>query len=137
MLKASFKKKITTGNGPVELNIKLSVPAGELTSLFGASGAGKTTILRILAGLTNPEEGFIAMDGQVWFDSDRKINRLPQQRSVGFVFQEYNLFPNMTLRENLQFALGPSQDHRLCFLSNFLPPSSAWWQEINPRYPPN
>lgn len=113
MIEAKFKKKITTGNGGVVLDIKLSLQTGEFASLFGASGAGKTTILRILAGLTQPEEGFIAIDGQVWFDSFRKINILPQQRSVGFVFQEYNLFPNMTLRENLQFVLDKNQDRQL------------------------
>ncbi|MEI7998317.1 MAG: ATP-binding cassette domain-containing protein [Candidatus Omnitrophota bacterium] len=110
MIEARFKKRITTGNGPVVLDINLSLGSGEFTSLFGASGAGKTTILRILAGLTNPDEGRIVVDEQVWFDSACKINIPPQRRSVGFVFQEYNLFPNMTLKENLQFALDSSQD---------------------------
>jgi molybdate transport system ATP-binding protein len=110
MIEARFKKKITTGNGPVVLDIQLSLPASELTSLFGPSGAGKTTILRILAGLTQPEEGLISVDGQIWFDSARHINVPPQKRSVGYVFQEYNLFPNMNLRQNLEFALGQNPD---------------------------
>ena len=110
MIEARFKKKITTGDGPVVLDIDLALQPGQFTSLFGPSGAGKTTILRILAGLTDPEEGCISVDGQLWFDSARKINVLPQKRSVGLVFQEYNLFPNMDLRQNLQFALGHNQD---------------------------
>lgn len=109
MIEARFKKHITTGNGPIVLDINLSLPLGEFMSFFGASGSGKTTLLRILAGLTNPHEGYIAVDGEVWFDSNAHINRLPQQRSVGFVFQEYNLFPHMTLRDNLQFALEATQ----------------------------
>ena len=109
MIEARFKKKIITGNGPVLLDINLSLQGGEFVSLFGASGAGKTTILRILAGLSKAEEGFIAVDGEVWFDSARKINVPAQKRSVGFLFQEYNLFPNMDLRQNLQFALRPGQ----------------------------
>ncbi len=113
MIEVRFKKNITTGNGPIVLDIDLSLQRGEFASLFGASGSGKTTILRILAGLTNPDEGFIAVDGQVWFNSADKINVLPQHRSVGFVFQEYNLFPNMTLRENLQFALDPHPNKAL------------------------
>ncbi len=105
MIDAHFKKHITTGNGNVVLDIQLSVNKGEFLALFGASGAGKSTILRIIAGLTQPDEGCIKVDDISWFDSKAKQNIEPQHRSVGFVFQEYNLFPHMTLRENLQFAL--------------------------------
>ncbi len=112
MIQATFKKKITTGDGPTVLDINLSVSIGEFTSLFGASGSGKTTILRILAGLSDPDEGHIVVDNQIWFDSKKKINLPPQQRSVGFVFQEYNLFPHMTLKENLQFALSDTTNEK-------------------------
>jgi molybdate transport system ATP-binding protein len=71
---------------------------------LGKSGAGKTTFLRILAGLTDPQEGYIEVDGEIWFDSRQKINRQVRQRKIGFVFQENNLFPHMTVRENLEYA---------------------------------
>ena len=82
----------------------LEIAENELLCLFGHSGAGKTTLLRILAGLFNPDRGFISFNGQVWYDSAKKINLSPQQRNVGYMFQDYALFPNMTVRKNIEFA---------------------------------
>ncbi len=113
MVQFNLKKKITTGNGPVLLDINVSLGVGEFVSIFGASGAGKSTILRMLAGLAVPDAGSISVDDAVWFDSTRNINVLPQRRSIGFVFQEYNLFPHMTLRENLQFAFDGKEDSQV------------------------
>lgn len=109
MIDAQFTKNITTSHGKICLDIKLTIQQGEFVSLFGPSGSGKTTILRILAGLANPQEGKIIIDKNVWFDHQENIQVPTQQRSIGFVFQEYNLFPHMTLRENLLFALEPHQ----------------------------
>ena len=83
---------------------------GEIICLLGPSGIGKTTILRILGGLINPDEGKIIVNGTTWHDSSRKINLKPQKRKVGFVFQDYALFPNMTVKENLLFALNKGQN---------------------------
>ncbi|DAB40069.1 MAG TPA: molybdenum ABC transporter ATP-binding protein [Sulfurovum sp. UBA12169] len=88
---------------PLEINTKLN--HGELTVLFGKSGAGKSTILKMIAGLLEPTGGKIVIGDEVWYDSSKKINLPPQKRKVGFVFQDYALFPNMSVRQNLLYAL--------------------------------
>ncbi|MBF0571064.1 MAG: ATP-binding cassette domain-containing protein [Candidatus Omnitrophica bacterium] len=105
-MKLRFKKEMQTPRGKELLDLDLSIPSGEFITVFGESGAGKTTFLRILAGLTQPQEGFIEVDGEIWFDSLNRINRPVQQRKIGVVFQENNLFPHMTVRENLEYSCG-------------------------------
>ena len=89
------------------LSLQTALDSGAFVALFGSSGSGKTTLLRVLAGLTKPDAGRIVVDGEVWFDSHQRINLPPQQRSIGFMFQDYVLFPNLTVRENVGYALGP------------------------------
>ena len=86
------------------LNVNLSA-GNETLALLGASGAGKTMTLQCLAGLVKPDRGYIALDGHVWFDSDKHIFLPPQERGVGLLFQNYALFPNMTVRQNLLCGL--------------------------------
>ena len=105
MIQIAVQKKLRGAGGPLALNIALTIPNGAITALTGASGAGKTSVLKMIAGLLSPDEGSIQVDEQMWFDRQRKINRPPQQRPVGYVFQEYALFPNMTVRQNLLYAL--------------------------------
>lgn len=100
-----LKKTLMAPEGPFDLNIDVEVGDGECVSLFGRSGCGKTSILRMIAGLQAPQEGLVKVDGEVWFDSSAGIDLPPQKRAAGFVFQEYSLFPNMTVEENLKFAL--------------------------------
>ncbi|HED9603324.1 TPA: ATP-binding cassette domain-containing protein [Acinetobacter baumannii] len=73
--------------------------------LFGASGSGKTSILHAIAGLNTPHSGLIKIQGQTWFDSDQKINLSTQKRHVGLVFQDAQLFPHKTVKQNLLFGL--------------------------------
>jgi len=73
--------------------------------LFGASGSGKTSILHAIAGLNTPRSGLIKIQGQTWFDSDQKINLSTQKRHVGLVFQDAQLFPHKTVKQNLLFGL--------------------------------
>jgi molybdate transport system ATP-binding protein len=82
----------------------------EIVGLFGKSGVGKTTLLRCIAGLTNPDQGLIEINGEAWFDGNKNINLIPQKRDVGFVFQDFALFPFMTVVENLEFALKNPKD---------------------------
>lgn len=110
MIRIRFKKQLLTSNGPLLLDVDFEFSSGAFVSLFGESGSGKTTILRMIAGLTEPLEGFIQVEDEVWFDSSKKINLPAHQRAVGFVFQDYSLFPQMTVRENLEFALRDRRD---------------------------
>jgi molybdate transport system ATP-binding protein len=97
-------KALHTAAGPRTLNVRLTLAPGELVALSGPSGAGKTTLLRLLAGLSRPDSGFLRVEGQTWYDHARRQWLPPQRRPLGFVFQDYALFPNMTVRENLAFA---------------------------------
>jgi molybdate transport system ATP-binding protein len=99
-----IERSMLTSEGNRLLKVDLEIANNELLCLFGHSGAGKTTLLRILAGLFTPDRGFISFKGEVWYDSAKKINLSPQQRNVGYMFQDYALFPNMTVRRNIEFA---------------------------------
>jgi ABC-type sulfate/molybdate transport systems ATPase subunit len=85
-----------------ELGLTLEV--GGTVALVGPSGAGKTSALLAIAGLARPSAGRIALGDDVWFDAARRVFRPPDERRVGFVFQEYALFPHMTVRENVAYG---------------------------------
>ncbi|MDP2894841.1 MAG: ATP-binding cassette domain-containing protein [Sulfurimonas sp.] len=105
MIKINIKKTLNTADGKILLHVNKEIKERDFLTLFGKSGSGKTTLLRILAGLENPDSGEIKVGDEVWFDSSKKINLPPQKRGVGFVFQDYALFPNMSVKKNLLFAL--------------------------------
>ena len=86
------------------LKVELSLPGSGVTALFGASGSGKTTCLRILAGLEPGATGRVVVNGEVWQDSERRIFRPVHQRAVGYVFQEASLFDHLTVQGNLTFG---------------------------------
>ena len=77
--------------------------------LLGGSGAGKSLILRCIAGLSEPDKGHIILNGKILFDSERGINLPPRDRSCGFLFQNYALFPHMTIAENIAFGMPPQK----------------------------
>ncbi len=92
--------------GPIPLDARLEVAAGELHALIGPSGSGKTTLLRALAGLYRPRAGTITCAGETWFDAARGCDLSPQRRRVGLVFQHYALFPHLSAADNVAAALG-------------------------------
>jgi len=104
MLQIDIKFPMLTASGKRTLEVCTEIGEHELLCLFGKSGAGKTTLLRILAGLITPEKGKIVYKDTVWFDSDKRKNLRPQDRNVGYVFQDYALFPHMRVEENIRFA---------------------------------
>jgi molybdate transport system ATP-binding protein len=89
--------------GDFALAAKFEV-AGGATALFGPSGAGKTTIANLLAGLLTPDRGRIALDGAVLFDSGVRVDVPPHRRRIGYVFQEGRLFPHLSVRRNLDYG---------------------------------
>lgn len=102
----NFKvKKSFLKNGKQEFSLDAEFSAGDgITVLEGASGAGKTTVLRLIAGILAPDEGFIKLDSETFFDSSNKINLPIQARKVGFVFQDYALFPHLTAAQNVAYG---------------------------------
>ena len=86
-------------------NLNLNIESNSFITLLGPSGCGKTTTLRMIAGLETPTEGTISIDGNVVFDADRGINLAPNKRDVGFLFQNYALWPHMTVYQNIAFGL--------------------------------
>lgn len=103
-LHCEVQKRLSGAAGEFILDVKMVIPRYSLVVLYGISGAGKTTILRMLAGLTQPDYGQIHCGEEVWYDHLMKINTTPQERGIGYVFQDYALFPNMTVRKNLVYA---------------------------------
>ena len=86
--------------GAFRLQSKFEV-ADETLALLGASGCGKSVTLKCIAGIMTPDRGRIVLNGRVLFDSEKKIALTPQQRRVGYLFQQYALFPNMTVEQNI------------------------------------
>jgi len=84
--------------------LELALQVDRTVALVGPSGAGKTSVLRAIAGLVRPPRGMIALGDDVWLDSERRIFRKPDERRVGLVFQEYALFPHFTVRQNVAYA---------------------------------
>ncbi len=84
--------------------LELDLRVGGTVALVGPSGAGKSSVLRAVAGLARPSEGRIALGDDVWFDSTRRVFRQPDERSVGLVFQEYALFPHLSVRRNVAYG---------------------------------
>ena len=109
MIEMRLRKQLHAARGPFRLDVDLRLPTGRIIGLYGPSGAGKTSLLRMLAGLLTPDAGYLQVDETPWLDTQKKINLRPQDRDVGMVFQDYGLFPNMSVAQNLRFALTKGQ----------------------------
>jgi len=116
MLLVSLKKRL----GKLEVEASFGRQGPGVTALFGPSGAGKTSLVNMLAGLLTPDQGRIELEGRVLFDSSARINLPPQRRRVGYVFQEGRLFPHLSVKGNLAFG------------QRLAPPESRWasWDQV-------
>ena len=89
----------------LELEVDLRVEDRSCVAIVGPSGAGKSTVLRIVAGLRRPDPGLVTVGGQTWLDSDRGVDLPPEKRACGFMFQEYALFPHLSVWRNVAFGI--------------------------------
>ena len=96
----TFKKKL--GSFTLDMHLR---SCSRRIGILGASGCGKSMTLKSIAGIVTPDEGRIIIDQKEIFDSEKKVNWKPQKRNVGYLFQNYALFPNMTVRSNIAAGL--------------------------------
>ncbi len=113
MIEVDVQKRL----GKFDLAVQFTAPTVGITALFGRSGAGKTTLVNALAGLVRPDQGRIAVDGEVLFSAADGIDRRPERRRLGYVFQEGRLFPHYSVRGNLAYGRphGQARDPALSF----------------------
>ncbi|MBY0573440.1 MAG: ATP-binding cassette domain-containing protein [Undibacterium sp.] len=104
VLNVDLNKRLDGAEGAFNLEVNFDIPLGSFLALYGASGAGKTSVLRMLAGLAMPDQGYCRFNDEIWLDSKRKIALPPQHRRIGMVFQDSSLFPHLNVRENIAFA---------------------------------
>jgi len=123
---------------PIPLAATLECAAGEMLALVGPSGSGKSTILRTIAGIYTPERGRIAVGGEVWLDTATRTRRPARERSVGFVFQHYALFPHLSALDNVIQAMGhvPADQRTSGRLRTSSAPTSAGWRRAARRSSP-
>ena len=98
MLEVKIEKQLSD----FALDVEFTVENGETLALLGASGCGKSMTLKCVAGIETPDRGKIVLNGRALFDSEKRVNLPPQKRRVGYLFQQYALFPNMTVRQNIR-----------------------------------
>lgn len=110
MIYIDIEYRILTSEGSRILSVQTELPGNQLICISGPSGIGKTTLLRMIAGLTKPDRGIIQVGDRIFYDSLNNINLSPQKRNIGFMFQDYALFPNMTVEENISFAQNKVKD---------------------------
>lgn len=105
-MQIQIEMNTTLGRGSQRFQLHVSFACqSQRLVIFGPSGSGKSLTLKALAGLLTPDQGRIQLNGQTFFDSQHDVNLSPQQRQVGYLFQDYALFPHLTVRQNIGFGL--------------------------------
>ncbi len=113
MLEAQVTKQL----GDFRLEAELATKPGRVTALFGPSGAGKSTLANCLAGLIDPDQGRVSLDGVELFNSETRVHVAPEARRIGFIFQDARLFPHLSVKGNLEYGLSrtPMADRKVDF----------------------
>ncbi|MEN4658962.1 molybdenum ABC transporter ATP-binding protein ModC [Pantoea agglomerans] len=112
------------------LEVDLQIPAKGITAIFGVSGAGKTSLINAISGLTQPQKGRIQLHDRLLFDAEQKIALPPEKRRIGYVFQDARLFPHYRVRGNLQYGMAPKMKAQFDSLVSLL-----GLEVLLPRFP--
>ena len=112
------------------LEVDLQIPAKGITAIFGVSGAGKTSLINAISGLTQPQRGRIQLHNRLLFDAEQKIALPPEKRRIGYVFQDARLFPHYRVRGNLQYGMAPKMKAQFDSLVSLL-----GLEALLPRFP--
>lgn len=111
MIYVDIKKKL----GNVNIDVSFSIKDNSVTTVFGQSGAGKTSIINMIAGLITPDEGVISVNGREFFNSSKKINIPTSKRNIGYIFQDIRLFPHLTIKRNLLYGVKNKNNNDLSY----------------------
>lgn len=126
MLSLNFMQQ----QGDHVLEVDLQIPAKGITAIFGVSGAGKTSLINAISGLTHPQRGRIQLHDRLLFDAEQKIALPPEKRRIGYVFQDARLFPHYRVRGNLQYGMAPKMKAQFDSLVSLL-----GLEALLPRFP--
>ncbi|MCD2356462.1 molybdenum ABC transporter ATP-binding protein ModC [Pantoea sp. MHSD4] len=126
MLSINFMQQ----QGDHQLEVDLQIPAKGITAIFGVSGAGKTSLINAISGLTQPQRGRIQLNERLLFDAEQKIALPPEKRRIGYVFQDARLFPHYRVRGNLQYGMAPAMKAQFDSLVSLL-----GLEALLPRFP--
>ena len=113
MIRIDLQKSLEGAKGRLELDLQASFAPHLVHAIFGESGSGKTTFFKMLSGIITPDRGYIEHDGRVFFDSTNGVNLAIWRRKVGFVFQNYALFPHLSVYKNITFGLDKAMTHKI------------------------
>lgn len=127
-LQVELEKKVKTGTIQVEFSLE-----NEVLGILGRSGCGKSVTLKCIAGILQPEKGKIQLDDRVLYDSERNISRKARERRIGYLFQNYALFPNLTVLENICFSLKRSDREGQAYARELL--ERFYLTEVADSYP--
>lgn len=112
MIKFNLHKTFKS-NADIKISLNAEWEQGNVIAIYGPSGAGKTTLLRMLSGLVEPDDGYLEIDNETWFDAINKINLKVNKRNIACLFQDFALFPNMTVDQNIRFGMDDKADEEL------------------------
>jgi molybdate transport system ATP-binding protein len=129
MIQIDIRKKKQAGSDIFTLDYKCQFEKGSVTAICGPSGSGKTTLLRMIAGLEYPDSGSISYNDSTWFDSGYRLSVPPEKRNTGYLFQDYALFPHLSVQKNINYGCRIS-GAELCELLEYLDIS-----DLIKRYP--